>query len=99
MSAAWEQRMADRARERKVDHEVVEQARWTRLRAEAERKAMSYEAGMTLGGALRLLNTEPWACACVGPPHCCLHKFAQARALQRGAHIVAKLLDDTCRRP
>ena len=60
-----------------------------------ERQGLARQAGMTLGEALALLNAPPFACACTGPLFCCRHGFTQARALQRGAHIVAKLLDDT----
>lgn len=55
---------------------------------------------MTLGEGTRLLRGAGWACACVGPPipspkgtPCfCRLSFGQAHALNRAAHIVAKLL-------
>jgi len=91
---SWEQRMAARARERQSQHDNVEAARRAREWAEVERQAIAHRAGMTLGEALALLNAEPWACACIGAPFCCRYSFIQAQALQRAAHIVAKLLAD-----
>lgn len=55
-------------------------------------------AGMTLGEALDLLRTPPWACACIGRPGCCIDRYAQAHALQRGAHITARLITDYTRK-
>lgn len=94
---SWEQRMAARARERQAQHDNVEAARRGRQRAEVERQELARRAAMTLGEALELLNAPPWACACVGPPFCCHYGFVQAYALQRGAHIVAKLLAEAGR--
>jgi hypothetical protein len=88
--------MAARARERQAQHDNVEAA-WAREWAEIERQAIATRASMTLGEALELLNAPPWACACIGPPLCCRYSFIQARALQRGAHIVAKLLAEAGR--
>jgi hypothetical protein len=53
---------------------------------------------VTLGEALDLLRSS-WACACIGPAPgastCpCRLAVAEARELQRGAHIVARLLSD-----
>lgn len=64
--------------------------------------ASEWHAGMTLGEARRLLAGPGWACACTGPPMpsprgtpCwCRLTFAQARALHRAAHIVARLLSE-----
>lgn len=58
---------------------------------------MSGVSGMTLGeavGYLRHARSEPIACACIGGEWCCVRSYAQAEALQRAAHIVAKLLAD-----
>ena len=61
---------------------------------------------MTLGEARRLLDNAGWACACIGPPipsprgtpcHCRL-AFAQAEALVRAAHIMARLIQDAARK-
>ena len=60
-----------------------------------------WRADMTLGEAIELLNT-PYACACIGPPWgsprgtpcSCRLSVGQAKALQRAAHIVARLLAD-----
>lgn len=60
----------------------------------AVREEWELQARMTLGEAMRLLRGPSWACACTGFPNCCNYAFPQARALQRGAHIVAKLLAD-----
>jgi hypothetical protein len=59
------------------------------------REEWELQARMTLGEAMRLLRGPSWACACTGFPDCCVYRGAQARALQRGAHIVAKLVADT----
>lgn len=59
------------------------------------REEWELQARMTLGEAMRLLRGPSWACACTGFPDCCVYRGAQARALQRGAHIVAKLVVDT----
>lgn len=92
----WEQRMSARAEVRKAVRKAAHQGVLDRERAartaELDRLAMAYRAGMTLGDGVALLNAEPWACACIGPPHCCRYAFIQARALHRGAHIVAKLI-------
>jgi hypothetical protein len=52
----------------------------------------------TLGEATELLNWaesgdgQGFACACHGPPNCCVNVYATARLLQRDAHILVKLL-------
>lgn len=57
-------------------------------------------AGMTLGQAMDRLHVEQeWACACMGGPLCCIKVYRRAEALQRGAHIVAKLLTDAATSP
>lgn len=49
-------------------------------------------ADMTLGDALEFLRSDPWACACCGGEWCCARVAAQSRALQRGAHILIKMI-------
>ena len=92
----WEQRMSARAEGRKASRALLDQSaedrEYARSVAQLERLAMANRAAMTLGDGVALLNAEPWACACVGPPFCCRYAFTQARALHRGAHIVAKLI-------
>jgi hypothetical protein len=51
----------------------------------------------TLGEATDLLNWAEsedggFACACHGPPNCCINVFDVAKLLRRDAHIVAKQL-------
>lgn len=96
---SWEARMAARAAERArvaaILSTSVEAVRYARHRADVERLGRAWQASMTLGQAIELRNAAPWACACVGPPHCCRFRGAQAAALHRGAHIVARLLADT----
>lgn len=65
----------------------------------AEREEWELQARMTLGEAMRLLQGQGWACACTGFPNCCRYAFDQAWALQRGAHIVAKLMADAVGEP
>lgn len=94
----WEARMSARAKDRervqRAVSRVAEAREWDARIAEGERLGMAYRAGMTLGGAMALLNGPRWACACVGPPHCCRFSFIQAKALHRGAHVVVKLFAD-----
>lgn len=94
----WEQRMSERAKERHAEaHAMLTKAaarEWDQHWADLERMAMEQRAKMTLGEALDLLNTPPWACACIGPPLCCRYSFIQAQALQRAAHIVVKLISE-----
>jgi hypothetical protein len=47
---------------------------------------------MTLGEGMRWLHREPFGCACIGPPWCCMDVDRQAARLHRAAHIVAKLV-------
>jgi hypothetical protein len=53
---------------------------------------------MTLGEAVELLRPPFAACACPGEPYCCRPFFAQATALQRGAHIAVKQLAELVQR-
>lgn len=85
--------MAARARERRVDQQAHDDAEWRAEWEVAERESWAYWARtMSLGEALDLLNAEPWGCACVGGLVCCRYRYGTARALQRGAHIAAKLI-------
>lgn len=98
----WERRMSARAEVRNAARQGVlgrvEDREHAVRTAELDRLGVTYRAGMTLGDGVALLNVEPWACACVGPPHCCRYSFIQARALHRGAHIVAKLMTSAVER-
>jgi len=92
--------MAARAAARwKPDPEVD---RWRREDAafwrQTEKTGRAWRAGMTLGEAVELLRSEPVVCACVGGPHCCRFSWDQARALQRAAHIAARMVSDVMRR-
>lgn len=90
--------MAARARARREEREAIDRAEggraWQRMRAGADAEGVALAAGMTLGGATRLLRVPSWACACIGPPYCCRFAFDQARALQRAAHVSVKLFAD-----
>lgn len=91
----WEARMAQRAAERARRADTIE---WAAIERRLEAQGWQSVAGMKLGDAvddLRWLDKNgPIGCACVGPPACCRFAYRQAQALQRGAHIVAKLLAD-----
>jgi hypothetical protein len=93
LMTGWEAGMAQRARERTRRADAAEYAAW---RAEADRETRAEMAGMTLGEAVGLLRWErdngPTACACVGPPSCCVDVYRQAEALSRAAHIVVELV-------
>ena len=97
----WEARMAARTAERaRVAAALatsIEDTRWARWRGLIEREEVARRAHMTLGEATELRAAAPWACACVGPPHCCRYAIDQAAALNRAAHIVARLLTDAAR--
>ncbi len=93
--SGWESRMAVQARERQAQAKVMgARDPWDISYARAVREEWELQARMTLGEARRLLTGPTWACACTGFPDCCVYRGEQARALQRGAHIVAKLLAD-----
>lgn len=49
---------------------------------------------MPLVDACTYIDGEGWACACHGPPNCCVNVGAQARLLRREAHLVARQLAD-----
>lgn len=61
---------------------------------------MTTEGDMTLGELAEALAYEPWGCACSGPyPVCaCARFWAEARALQRAAHIAIKMIADVSNR-
>lgn len=94
----WAARMADRARERRAEREAEEKAQlareWDRTYGNIEREEWARVAGMTLGEATEQRQGPGWACACRGSPFCCRYSWMQAAALNRAAHIVAKLLAD-----
>jgi hypothetical protein len=91
----WEARMAARAAERASSRVVVEpiddelREMKERLR-EMTRQAM---AAVTLGEATNWLRLEPFGCACIGPPRCCVDRTRQARRMKRVAHLIAKAMD------
>jgi len=95
--------MAARAHERLDQEREIERLRaereWQAVYGDAEATGWRWAASMTLGVAVNYYgrHAEVWACACVGPPHCCRFRVEQAHELQRGAHIVAKLLDAAAR--
>lgn len=90
---SWEKSMATRAEERRAHAErMAPRDPWDISHARAVRGEWQLQARMTLGEAMDLFHAPSWACACIGFPDCCLYRFDQARALQRGAHIVAKLI-------
>lgn len=89
----WEARMAARARERWVDQRAQDDAEWRAEWAASHRAEMHRLATtMTLGYAVEYLGFEHPGCACIGPPDCCMDRYATARALQRAAHVAAKLV-------
>lgn len=56
-------------------------------------------ADMTLGEAVAIItNPTPVGCACTGGRHCCRYAWAQAEALQLGAHIAVKQIAELARR-
>jgi len=57
------------------------------------RDLLRIRGDMTLGEATEI-RQHPWVCACAGGPNCCMFRWIVAEDLQRGAHIVAKLLAD-----
>lgn len=71
--------------------------RTTREWAEQYRRRdlLRVRAEMTLGEATEINKGPGWACACLGGPDCCMFRWTVAEDLQRGAHIVAKMLADT----
>ena len=93
---SWEERMAARTAQRRRDA-LPEDRRpdpWARSLAELVEEGRLRQIGMTLGEAMRLLRTPPWACACIGPPFCCRYAWERAAALQRAAHVSVKLFAD-----
>ena len=52
-----------------------------------------WREGMTLGEAadyIRKFETGEWACACHGPPYCCMDTYRWAQMVVRGGHIAIK---------
>lgn len=92
----WEARMSARAAERRRERpqdswnwDAVVRFAW--LKREDIARIMGE---MTLGDLAENLRREPYACACIGPPFCCVNRGVVQQELQRGAHIMAKLLVD-----
>lgn len=60
-----------------------------------QRELLFQRCNMTLGEAMEILTPPGLApCACMGGVYCCWFRAIVADDLQRGAHIVAKLLAD-----
>lgn len=88
----WEARMSARSKARGEDWQSSWSAQVDQHMADLERQGWAAQRDMTLGQAMVLLEVEPFACACSGGTWCCRYRFGHAFALQRAAHIVAKLL-------
>lgn len=89
--------MAERAKARGEGRDKWRDLSWERHVADLQRQGRDAVQGMTLGEAvdrLRGLAERQVACACIGPPFCCRFGYEQAYALQRAAHIAAKLVAD-----
>jgi hypothetical protein len=86
----WEARMTARARERRPAAVGFDHAAHFR-RLEAEGRAHAGQT-QTLAEAIDLLGVEPWACACIGPPWCCVYRFQNAVKLQAFATYAARLV-------
>jgi hypothetical protein len=74
---------------------------WERQLRKLERMEWERLAAMTLGDALEHLKAvreHPWACACVGPPNCCIRTLHQSQWLQRDAHILVKMIKEVADR-
>lgn len=90
----WEQRMSDRTAVRRAERKAEEDAEIRRQAAEHDQLGFLGMASMTLGQAVALMRTPPWACACVGGLNCCRFQYGQARALMRAAHIAVKMVSE-----
>jgi hypothetical protein len=77
-----------------ADPLICTDVEWERRYAEMIRQDMARLATMTLGYATELLRAPPFACACHGPPNCCMDVDRQAERLRHAAHIVVKLVSD-----
>lgn len=105
------ERMAAAAAERKraqaAAEEAAEERYWARGYADAPRKLAACYADMTLGEGIDIRTGPGWACACSGPPFwpappgtpcSCAITMMRVDSLQRGAHIVANLLQQVVER-
>lgn len=87
MRMEWEERMAAKARRRadkRAANETLQSNKeWEELQ---EEYVSSYAAALTPESAAeeqRLLDENPYACACVGGPFCChIRYLARMRVLQ-----------------
>lgn len=91
----WEARMAARAAARRVER-PQDFWDWDAVLSSRERylQALGYiRSTQTLADALAELRGPGIACACSGDP-CCIDWYANARQMQRTAHIIARQLSD-----
>jgi hypothetical protein len=90
----WEQRMADSTATRRAaalpDQHQGGYTAW--------RRDHDMTPTMTLADAMRWLRSEPFGCACVGPPWCCMDVQRQSVRLQRVAHIAVKAFAELAER-
>lgn len=87
----WEARMSARAAARRPAPNVEARVWYGNL---MRQDIARIRATMTLGALAYNLRAGPSACACIGPPFCCINRGVVQRELQRSAHIVARLLLD-----
>lgn len=96
----WEARMAARSAARRAER-PQDSWNWDAVVDYRRRHAQALahiRSSQTLGDAMTWLFEEGFACACAGDP-CCRDWYANAQALHRGAHIVARLLFDAALQP
>lgn len=95
----WEARMAQRAAQRRAERDDAWDRQWA---AEFERMRRAdvarFRERTTLADLAYSLRAEPLGCACRGVPFCCINGGVVLDELQRGAHIVARLLADLAER-
>lgn len=99
IDVGWEQRMADRAAARLAERQDAADAdrrrAYARTLRQEDARGRELAASMTLAEATNLLRAPLYACACIGGPLCCRYAWAQARALNRAAHITIKMIADS----
>lgn len=103
MAAAAEERRRKQAKA----EAAAEERRWARACVDAPRKLAACRADMTLGEAIDIRTGPGWACACIGPPFwpaplgtpcSCAITMMRVNSLQRGAHILANLMQQVVER-
>lgn len=93
--AARRQQLGDETAWDRADREL---AAWHRAR---QRLAVAWQQDMTLRDGVeevRSRRVAPIACACPGPPGCCIYALEQANRLQHAAHVVVRQLADLAAR-